>query len=70
MIMRNDANDNTRFQLSTEATAYVSEESLVSDARARLTPAQMVEQKLVSLLQHAPLPVMRQQSIAHRRPVV
>lgn len=33
------------------------EEALVTDARAGLTPAQMVERKLVSLLKSNPLPV-------------
>ena len=33
------------------------EESLVADARAGLTPAQMVERKLASLLKSNPLPV-------------
>jgi len=33
------------------------EESLVADARAGLTPAQMVERKLVALLKSNPLPV-------------
>jgi len=33
------------------------EEALVADSRASLTPAQMVERKLVSLLKSNPLPV-------------
>jgi hypothetical protein len=33
------------------------EEALVTDARAGLTPAQMVEHKLVWLLKTTPLPV-------------
>jgi hypothetical protein len=33
------------------------EEDLVEDSRAGLTPAQMVERKLVSLLKSNPLPV-------------
>ena len=33
------------------------EEALVTDARAGLTPAQMVERKLVALLKTNPLPV-------------
>jgi hypothetical protein len=36
-------------------TAEVPEESLIADARAGLTPAQMVERKLVSLLRTNPL---------------
>jgi hypothetical protein len=44
------------------------EEVLVTDARSGLTPADMVEQKLVSLLQSAPLPLSRlQQTAAPRR---
>jgi hypothetical protein len=33
------------------------EEALVEDVRAGLTPSQMVERKLVSLLKSSPLPV-------------
>jgi hypothetical protein len=39
------------------ATADGGEEVLVTDPRAALTPAQMVEQKLLSLLEGRPLPV-------------
>jgi len=35
----------------------LTEEALVADARAGLTPAQMVERKLASLLKSQPLPV-------------
>jgi hypothetical protein len=38
-------------------TAEMAEESLIADARAGLTPAQMVERKLLSLLKTNPLPV-------------
>jgi hypothetical protein len=38
-------------------TAEMEEESLIADARAGLTPAQMVERKLLSLLKTNPLPV-------------
>jgi len=41
----------------TRISAPVPEESLVIDDRSELTPAQMVESKLVSLLQGATLPV-------------
>src|SRR5262249_45269147 len=37
--------------------ASTSEETLVPDLRPRLTPAQQVERKLVSLLKSVPLPV-------------
>lgn len=57
-----------RFLASTaEAPVPSSEESLVNDARADLTPAQMVERKLVRLLQGAPLPVSRLQMSTPRR---
>jgi hypothetical protein len=46
-----------------------SDEALVTDARAGLTPAQMVERRLVSLLQSTPLPVSRLQAPAPRRPL-
>jgi hypothetical protein len=62
--------DTTRSRIATpEAAPVLSEESLVNDARAGLTPAQMVERKLVSLLQSAPLPVSRFQSDGPRRPL-
>jgi hypothetical protein len=35
----------------------LTEEALVADARAGVTPAQMVERKLASLLKSQPLPV-------------
>ena len=44
----------------------VAEESLVADSRAGLTPSQMVERKLVSLLKSNPLPVS--QISSGRRP--
>jgi hypothetical protein len=39
------------------AAAPATEEALVADPRAELTPAQMVERKLASLLNARPLPV-------------
>jgi hypothetical protein len=45
------------------------EESLVRDDRAGLTPAQQVERKLVSLLRSTPLPVSQLQSARPRRPL-
>ena len=41
------------------------DESLVADARAGLTPADMVERKLVSLLRSTPIPVSQ---TGRRRP--
>jgi hypothetical protein len=49
--------------------AATSEEVLVRDARAGLTPAQMVERKLASLLQGVPLPVSPRQAGVRRRPL-
>lgn len=43
------------------------DEALVTDARGGLTPAQMVERKLMTLLQHAPLPVSQPQGASQRR---
>lgn len=45
------------------------EEAMVADARAGLTPAQMVERKLVSLLKATPLPMSRLQATSARRPL-
>jgi hypothetical protein len=45
------------------------EEALVSDARAGLTPAEMVERKLASLLQGAPLPLSQRKTVSPRRPL-
>lgn len=39
------------------ATMAPAEEDMVADVRASLTPAQMVERKLVSLLKSNPMPV-------------
>jgi hypothetical protein len=50
-----------------ESAAVISEEALVTDARAGLTPAQMVERKLASVLQSAPLPVSQLQTVGPRR---
>jgi hypothetical protein len=38
-------------------TSPLAEEALVADPRAALTPAQMVERKLASLLKRQPLPI-------------
>ena len=43
------------------------EEVLVADARAGMTPAQMVERKLVGLLRGATLPVSQMLTTARRR---
>jgi hypothetical protein len=43
------------------------DEVMVADVRAGLTPAQMVERKLVSLLKATPLPLSRLQTTSTRR---
>ena len=43
------------------------EETLVADSRAGLTPAEMVERKLASLLESVPLPVSQLQAAGTRR---
>jgi hypothetical protein len=43
------------------------DESLVSDSRDGLTPAEQVERKLVSLLKSTPMPVSRLQSAVSKR---
>src|SRR5262249_39363770 len=45
-----------------------SEEALVPDHRATLTPAQQVERKLVALLKNVPLPLSRLQNGRRRGP--
>lgn len=42
---------------SVATTPTAGEEMLVVDSRAQLTPAQMVERKLLGLMKAAPLPV-------------
>ena len=64
--------DTSRFTTpptSPPEAAPTAEESLVSDARAGLTPAEMVEQKLVLLLASTPLPTSRLQPINEVRPL-
>jgi hypothetical protein len=46
----------------------VTEEVLVPDARARLTPAQMIERKLVSMTETCPVMVSHLQDSVKRRP--
>lgn len=45
------------------------EEVMVADVRAGLTPAQMVERRLASLLKATPLPLSRLQTTTPRRPL-
>jgi hypothetical protein len=59
----------TREQGNSEPQGEIAvlEEALVADDRAGLTPAQMVERKLISLLKMNPLPVS--QVMAGSRPL-
>ncbi len=54
----------SRFGTHLVSPAEGSEESLVVDSRASLSPAQMVEQKLVTLLKGKVLPLSHVQSTA------
>jgi hypothetical protein len=66
--MTTDHNED-RFRVTArEAPAAPPEESLVSDSRAGLTPAEMVDRKLVSLLPGAPLPISQQANRQRRAP--
>ena len=51
------------------AAPLTTEEAMVADVRAGLTPAQMVERKLVSLLKATPLPMSRMPTSNARRPL-
>lgn len=52
---------------SRRPASAVEEETLVNDARAGLTPAQMVERKLVAILQSTILPTSHLQMSRTRR---
>ena len=52
---------------SEQPAPVVTEEVMVADVRAGLTPSQMVERKLVSLLKATPLPMSRLQTTGARR---
>lgn len=59
-VLARAASEDVGLALAPEETAQLAdtqEEALVADARASMTPAQMVERKLVSLLKSNPLPV-------------
>ena len=51
------ARESTTRILTRDGSASSAEEALIPDARARLRPAQQVEDKLRSLLKNTPLPV-------------
>jgi hypothetical protein len=59
--------DEDRFQVTLPEPVALQEESLVTDTRAGLSPAQMVERKLVSLLPGTPLPLSQMQGVNIRR---
>ena len=63
----NDSHEQDRFHERRPAPAPNADESLVRDARDGLSPAQLVERKLIALLRHAPLPVTRLDTAAPRR---
>ena len=52
---------------STHRVVSSPQETLVNDSRAGLTPAQMVERKLVTLLRSTPLPASQLQESRMRR---
>ena len=62
----NDQFDDTTRQADVNVTR-THEETLIPDARARHTPAQMVERKLVSTLQRCPLMVSHLQTNSRYR---
>jgi hypothetical protein len=61
--------DTTRGKKPADRAGWAAaDEALVRDVRAGLTPAQMVERKLVSLLDNTPLPMSRLQTTRVQRP--
>jgi hypothetical protein len=52
---------------STRRAVFPPQETLVHDSRAGLTPSQMVERKLVTMLRSTPLPASHLQSSRMRR---
>jgi hypothetical protein len=59
IMEREDISNRPGFERPTDKAAGASVEAVVTDARAGLTPAQMVERKLVCLLRNQPLPLSR-----------
>ncbi|WP_439630683.1 hypothetical protein [Gemmata sp.] len=60
--VNNDMPSFDRYQTGTEApTTREEEETLVADGRARLSPSQMVEQRLIGMLKASPLLVSQVQ---------
>ncbi len=61
-----DNHEDVKRRLDSQVS-YKNDDVLVPDARAQLTPAQMVERKLVSTLQRCPLMVSQLQTSARYR---
>ena len=55
-------------ELSNQSGSATSDESLVNDVRAGVTPAQIVERKLFSMLNSTPLPTSRLMATRVPRP--
>lgn len=53
---------------SRQAASVAEDEALVSDVRAGVTPSEMVERKLITLLKSIPLPLSRLQAKGTPRP--
>jgi hypothetical protein len=62
----NDHHEDVKHRVNSQGS-YKNDDVLVPDARAQLTPAQMVERKLVSTLQRCPLMVSQLQTSARYR---
>jgi hypothetical protein len=63
------ADNNNSLPLGTSDPVPSPCERLVQDARAGLTPSQLVERKLASLLGSTTLPISRLQNSERRRPL-
>ena len=51
---------------SNDTSPRTHEEAMIADARSGLTPSQMVERRLASLLKATPLPLSRLQTTTRR----
>ncbi len=69
MAVHGPATDTNSQETRPAVTSTIEEEVLVTDPRAGLTPAQVVERKLVALLNSVPLPMSRSETTGPRRPV-
>jgi hypothetical protein len=71
ILLQEDPNMTTTYGKPTDdvlQTTVLTEESLIPDDRAQLTPAQMVERKLVSMTETCPMLVSHLQDSVKRRP--